>query len=219
MARDFDGAQNVINVADDSTLDITNQMTIALWFQYTAPVLQFDALLMKASNSSWIDGFGLYQDLVDIAFFADDFADSARITLSPSDTNLHHVVGRYDNVDNQIFLDGTQGTDDAKAPPIATNNATMQIGKGRAPAATTYTIPAMISYVAVWNTDIPDRYIEALNRGAHPFAMAPDNLVALLPLYGNASPELDESANGNTGTVTGAVKAVNPPTELIENYI
>lgn len=220
MARNHDGATNVTEVADDPTLNsINDEITVAMWFRCTASAISFDGFLMKTSTSFWDDGFGLYHEGTDMHFFIDNYLNDGTFPLAANDFDLHNAVGVHNATDVQLWLDGSQGTDQPDATAFTASTNTLQIAKGRGVAPTVYTIPIIASYVAIWNTNIPVTHIGAINNGVHSFAILPDNLMMLLPLYGNINPELDESGNGNVGTVSGAVKTVNPPVQLIEEYI
>lgn len=82
------------------------------------------------------------------------------------------------------------------------------------------TFDGEISFFVQWNVILSANEMAIINRGVNPFVVRNSNIELLTPLGGNQSPEPDYSGNGNTGTVTGAIKgAGNPPVQLISRYM
>jgi len=73
---------------------------------------------------------------------------------------------------------------------------------------------------AVWSVVLSDNERGALARGVNPFAIRSESQVALWPVEGNDSPEIDYKGTLDL-TVNGTpLKAgSNPPVELLENYL
>lgn len=142
------------------------------------------------------------------------------LTTTPYTTNTwHHAAATFvGDTERNAFKDGgSKGTD--------TGNSTFNSNQDRTSIGRQMrSVPGNpwdgeLAYIGFWNVELSDNEILALASGVNPFILRNDALVAYYPVDGNESPEPDYVSQQNM-TVNGAVKAnVNPPVELLENYI
>jgi len=131
---------------------------------------------------------------------------------------LHHLTLTISSTAQDMLLDGVSENTNTFSGTRQTNTAVVRIGRYR-DASTRFDFDGIISCWTLWASALTSSQITALSRGVNPFPIDPTNMNANLPIWGNQSPEPDYTGKTNTGTVSGTVKAVNPPIELLENYL
>lgn len=100
------------------------------------------------------------------------------------------------------------------ATSYSTNTPTTSydsIGSNGTPATTAVQIDGRIAEVAIWTSDIGATNFAALAAGISAQCIARSSLVFYMPLYGDASPEVD-LVNSVNGTITGSLPQDTHPT-------
>ena len=137
----------------------------------------------------------------------------------------HHVLATYDSDSDAnnatIYVDGVSKAVTEVNTPAGTrdNDSAKDLTIGNDAPDQNSTFDGKIAYVAGWDVILNATEIQALANGVNPQSIRSANLVFFLPLWGNQSPEPDYDAQLNTGTVSGAVRDINPPVELLENHL
>ena len=170
-AISYDGNNDVINVADAASLDITTSITISGWITAPGSHPSYAAMLAKSADGSWADGYGVYFDGTgsSLCFYVgewDGTGDGANACATYTHSNdWSHIVGVYNSGASTaaIYFNGISQASTNKAVSIDTNNATLQIGKGRG-TATQYVWNGDIDEVMIADTALTRTQVEAFYR-------------------------------------------------------
>jgi len=126
----FDGVNDRIEIADASSLDITNAITIETWLNFPASAVK--ELIDKNNNSNTGPGaYQIFQNNQNISF---RLVKSAGLNTMTSATALslntwYHVAATWDGVTMKLFINGVQdSTTLALAAPIDTTTGKLVIG-------------------------------------------------------------------------------------------
>ena len=149
-ALDFDGDDDYVEIPDDPTLDITDEITLMAWVNpenwdhdgYTAAnggdKTTENSILTKAGDTDWgvwnlhykwndDDGrFGFRFELVT----SDDTAHQVFETV-PSETldTWYHIAGVYDGTEMKLYINGVMDNFAAVTGNIKTNDVPLRLGK------------------------------------------------------------------------------------------
>lgn len=124
-----DDAGNLVRVEDNATVDITDDMTIAMWVNIeTMPdgscsiITKADAYMIHTSNWS---GNGIEQELLLWPFDQWQTAASTPIPLN----EWHHVTGVYDGESIIMYIDGDLGGQRDRLGKTTANQNDLIIGR------------------------------------------------------------------------------------------
>jgi len=236
MARDFNGVDNagkVIEYTEIADLFQGTRDTMFCWFNAESDGQGSVGKIISSkpdSNTGHRD-LNLQNDSApntQIRFFGAFSTTSGEwITGVDISLNVWHPLGLdYDDTDvneNPImYVDGVSDTLTEDVTPVGTPASVTQnfmIGARKDAGASRRTFDGLIAQVAAWKGVLSSVHQAALGRGVNPFIMRNDILVLYVPLYGNDDPEPNEGIAGNTCDIIGAIKGVNPPVELLENFL
>jgi hypothetical protein len=122
----------------------------------------------------------------------------------------HLACGVSSAVDTHAaYIDGAnKGTDATSRTPA--NLDTISVGRSGDSTPSLY-MSGRIAWGAIWNAALSDAEVAALAGGILPWKIRAGNLQACYPLWGLHSPEVDLVSNGYPLTLTGTVRADDPP--------
>ncbi len=107
-ALSFDGAGDYVNCGSDSSLDITDAITIGAWVK--RPNFETHGMIVgKTNGNSVTAGYGLssYTDGLEFNFYSGGWRRTTpRVTIPANE--WHHVVGTFDGNDAYLYVDGEQ---------------------------------------------------------------------------------------------------------------
>ena len=223
MGRDFNGSSDEIIVSDDAALDVAN-VTVMAWFNADAWAVN-DFILAKSSSTT-DDAYGIAisaEATDDIKAIIGTDGGSERI-MNADDGGAGRPLGSwhlltmtYTSASWKLWFDGVEQKEVTTfTGDLDQTAADMHIGDLRSLAAH---FDGILAEISIWDGVLSDEVMLALSRGVSPFAIRSKTLVYYCPLWGNESPEVDWSGNGNTGTLDGTTKDVHVPVELVENYL
>ena len=114
FSAEFDGSNDFINIADDSSLDITGSWTCSAWIKVGSGTGGYDRILGKQHTNAHCNyGIGLEQGIEFGAFLNDGGAVSGSAGFSAvyDDDDLvvgrwHHVAGVWDTEKLYAYVDG-----------------------------------------------------------------------------------------------------------------
>jgi hypothetical protein len=146
-AVQFTGNNIYLTAADSASLKPT-QITLEAWVYADPRMSNYGGVVMKSTNSSWSDGYGLarYPDGT-IDFFVNNYSSASVGTALPTGV-WTHVAGTYNGSVLQLYLNGSLVASKAYSTPINNVTAPLRIGSGSGD----YPWIGIIDDVRVWNT-------------------------------------------------------------------
>jgi len=242
MARNFDGMDDFIELGDTASYwnfmhDTSGLFTVSFWYKFTTSEPgTVTIFLSDMAGATGNIGIGItFEDRASEGAdhslrFSIHRGTGGQVVISflsglffPKDTNYHHLAITWDqglgSNNMSAFIDGgseINATKTANAPTDSNSTNEMHIGAGGTEGNT---FDGPIYHLAIWNSVLTDSQIVALSNGANPISFDVGNLKGFYPLYGNQDPEPNFEDQLHTGEVTGAIKEINPPVELVENYL
>ncbi len=205
----FNGSSTALSVASNSSLNLTNNFTISLWFKPSTTAQNTKYLLNKGNFFSVLYGYAGSS----VEFFSgggnyigdDPRTDSG---MAVSDTNWHHVVYTYDGINFAGYLDGVNKVLLNKNFSIKETNYDITIGG----AGLYYNIfDGNIDEVGIWKRALTNVEVQNLYAGNEVSGATG------LWHFNETNPNsrfLDSSGNGNTAVCQGGgEKAANCPAD------
>ncbi len=128
----FDGVDDYVVVANDSSLDITGDLTIEFWSKYVSGSQNYRVISkpMDSGDSSW--GIVFYHgDGGAMTWYYNN--KYARDSATPTAGTWYHFVGVFDSSASELRLyqDGNLVATKAGVPAQATNDGNLYVGWGR----------------------------------------------------------------------------------------
>ena len=215
---DFDGTDEDIVVADDSSLDITTDITISCWVKVSSFDSDYDGLVGKddiggVGYALWLDKGG--STSVGTANFAPRVYNGQLATSGSLNINTwYHIVGTHESgsVDeNKIYINGVLADTTADTYSMAANNDPLHIGS-QFGGNSGYNLNGSLDGVAIWNTTLSANAITAIYNNGKPTDLRSNsgNYTSASSLVGywrcgdgDTYPTItDNSTNSNDGTMT-----------------
>ena len=237
---DFNGSNNYIDCGNDSSLNLTSEITLSVWVKTTDQdsinniIKKDDGGSNRSWNLSWRGSSGGGSRLVFWNWSTDGTYNYLYTTGTPAsnfaDGNWHHVVATYDGTANangaKIYLDGvliSQGAVSRAGTGLDITTTNVNIGND---------LTAYISNAAIFNTALPATGTESIeslyNYGTPPEISSYSGLQGWWKLDASATFDgsnwsiPDSSSNSNTGTSSGMTAAnlvqASPPLLVNEPY-
>lgn len=170
-----DSAANLVSVADDATLDVTDQMTVAAWVLIeTVPdgscswITKADTYMVHTSNWS---GNGIEQELLLWPFDQWQTAASTPIQLN----EWRHVVGTFDGADVKMYIDGELMGERAYGNTIAVTNAPVIIGRDSRACCNGRSSSQILDEVMLWDRALDAGEVQEVMDGAGLQAVQPED--------------------------------------------
>jgi len=215
-AFDFDGS-DYIDCGNDSSLNITDNLSVSAWIKTTDNGLQTIVNKDQATPTRiWnlAMGFGTISFQVRLGATAKTASSATNL----SDGVWHHVVGTYEpSTEVKIYIDGVLAdTESTSIPASLTDDATIPVYMGSYSNSTAERYAGEISNVTIWDSTLTGPNVTTLYNNGIPLTT-----LAEFPSSGdvqgwwklNSSATFDptavewtipdDSTNSNTGTSTG----------------
>lgn len=169
-ALECDGTDDYVSVGDNSTLDLTTDISIALWVKLSANNYN-DGLVYKGSlsDSQGVYSLGFYSGSSNALTFrlnGSTTEDNGQIssTNSLSTGTWYHAVATYDGTTMKIYENGVLVKEDAQSLTITTDNNNLIIGGYY---SSSYLFNGLIDDVRIYNyARTPLQILEDYNAGA-----------------------------------------------------
>jgi len=122
----FNGSSDYVDCGNNSSLQITDNLSISAWVRTTSGLRQFivckDDLINRSYSLFMVDGMIRFQ------IFENDTYDRISSTTSINDGSWHHVVGINDGTDLKVYIDGELETLPGAGGIIDNKSADLWIG-------------------------------------------------------------------------------------------
>ena len=210
MARDFDGTDDVLDMGDQTVLDLDGtNITLAVWIN----------LDENTSNKHVVNKWGGAPDQLYLLGAEGNpnkvklvFHDGTGFQQKAGATTIgtgawHHIAATYDGSNIRVYLDGSEDGSAAVTTSIRTGTVSFRIGGSN--EASRF-VDGQLAEGAAWNIALTAGELATLGNKFSPLLVRPQNLAGYWPIIGRTSPEID-LINGNDGTVTGATVFAHPP--------
>ncbi|MBF8151285.1 leucine-rich repeat protein [Winogradskyella sp. F6397] len=143
----FDGANDYIEIPNESNFDFTNQMTVELWMNSSVMPQQWDALVVKGDDSWRLH----LNESGTVNFTASGVVPTQEInsTTSITDGNWHHIAATLGGDSIKIYVDGVLETQASASGIINNNIHTVLIGNNPIYSGRHYT--GHMDDIRIWN--------------------------------------------------------------------
>jgi len=231
QALEFDGANDYVEVEDDSSLDLSSSLTVGAWINAqslkTSDVTQWDSLVTKggdgetaADNHNFAlaynghSGFGTVNRWV---FLLENSSGSNCNLVGNAAASLntwYHVVGVFDDDNNaiRIYVDGAEQNSGACSLTVNTNDLPVRFGDDQSSPGTPFdgTLDDVRIYNRALSADEVSRLYD-LGKTTHvgtTINTNPDLNSGLVGHWTFDGPDMtsnvaDRSGNGNDGRLVG----------------
>jgi hypothetical protein len=161
----FDGANDVVDLTNNSIFNITNSITLEAWIYPTVHSNEIDVISKfgdVATDDSYILRLTNGVPLIQINIGATWYVSSDNIALNLN--NWHHIAGVYNGTELKIFVNGVLKNSINITGNISLSSSTVKIGRWLG-SATSFS--GNIDEVRIWNiarndTEIASNYNIAL---------------------------------------------------------
>jgi len=139
-ALGFDGTDDYVKVPDDPSLDITDEITIAIWVKSNIPASSYSKDVGLLSKNSWDETYELYLDDADnyTMNIVDAGTQYTAAGGSVDPDSWQFVVGTYDGETLKSFVDGSKVASTSHTGSIDTNDKEISIGTRTGQAGAEY---------------------------------------------------------------------------------
>ena len=219
---DFDGTDDFVSIADDSTLDITGDMTVSCWVALdSAENGNLCILVNKRDNSDSTNPFLVYfEDRAGEDSFKFSMGEGSSSEQIGSDDNFDGVYDKWDHVvatisgtTMSLYVNGVLDTTGTFSGSRQTNNMPIRLGASYTNGSYDYPMAGQMADVRVYSAALSAANVKELyddskliiptKNDASGGFVAQTNLMGWWPLAEGAGALCyDGSGNGNTGTIT-----------------
>jgi methionine-rich copper-binding protein CopC len=219
FALSFDGVNDIVQVANNATLNIAKKFTIEFWLKTAQPTQNWGRILEKGMWDEYSVSFYGTKAKMCACLVAPVPGSYARMTVThgPSTTALaanawYHVAMTYDGATAKLFINGKEEFSKALASvtPRSLTKALI-IGAARQNDTIEYPFKGVLDEIRLWN--VARTGTQILGSATASLTGTETGLVAYYPLNeGTGQTVEDKSANTNNGTMgtSAAVDASDP---------
>jgi hypothetical protein len=130
-ALKFDGDGDYVDLGNDESFSITNQITVASWIKVDAFDCEWQAIITKGDGAWRLQRNGT-QDSIEFActgaFVPNALVGSLFGTVSVNDGRWHHIAGTYDGSKISLYVDGKLDVSSEASGSIEANDFDVFIG-------------------------------------------------------------------------------------------
>jgi cytoskeletal protein CcmA (bactofilin family) len=161
-AARFNGANEYLEVAQESPFDISQRITVAAWIKVNAFNRSYQAIVTKG-DSAW--RIQRYSNTSKIEFSCTGLSNWYMFSNgSVNDGQWHHVAGVYDGSRMYIYIDGSLDNWQYSSGTISTNNYKVIIGENAQQRGRYWN--GLIDDVRVYNVALDANDINSIKNGA-----------------------------------------------------
>jgi hypothetical protein len=163
-AMKFDGADDYIEVRDESSFDITSRITVSAWIKVNAFTKSYQAIVTKGNNAWRIQRWSNtnYIEFACTGLSHNPYG-SVLGDISVNDGQWHHVAGVYDGSRIYLYVDGILNASTASSGTINTNNFKVLLGENAQERNRYWN--GLIDDVRVYNRDLSAAEIGTIKAG------------------------------------------------------
>lgn len=155
----FDGVDEYVQVSNDSSLNITDNLSVSLWFKSTAGGT-WHYLVSKSApaNMQYFLRLRTGGDVLLTTYQQGDGSVYRQVRSSATwnDGNWHHVVGTFSGGTMALYIDGSEDTSatfTGSGTSIGTQSVDLTIG---AYAQNSQYTPCTLDEITIWDTAVLD---------------------------------------------------------------
>jgi len=170
-ALDFDGSTDFVEIPNDDSLSLTDEITIAAWTNMRSNASGEMAIVSKGGWAANDLPYELTETPGDVIFWQ-FYNDAGRDTCSPDSPAVnewHHITATYDGTIFKCYIDGVLAEEWAYVGKMPVNTASVTIGM-RSRGGTFFN--GMIDEVAIFNQALTEEEIPGLMLGIGGFGPA-----------------------------------------------
>ncbi len=158
----FDGFDDYVDCGNDSSLDITERLTLAAWVKMNdAGNSLFQPYITKGDYTYAIKHHS--RNVIEFVIYDDGFWQVAHFPVDSSFNDVwHHVAGTYDGNELKLYVDGKLEATTAYAGSIESGNYNLNIGSNS--EASGRFCDGAIDDVRIYDYALSEREIEKLCR-------------------------------------------------------
>lgn len=211
-AYNFDGFLNNIEIPQNANLNLTQSMSISMWFKLEPKIGISGAghhLIVKGSNFTNEYSIVVSNDELNIGFNKQGVQPIAISPVNMIDYDVwYQVVAVYNYPTAYIYINGNIVSQGDISAPFSSSNSSLYLGTINGNQGADFVTKGKIDDVGIWNRALSQQEITNMYNGVNysdtcnaVSGSLTQGLVGYWPFCGNAN---DDSGNGNNGTVNGA---------------
>jgi len=129
-ALEFDGADDYVEVRNESNFDITSRITVAAWIKVNAFTMSFQAIVTKGDRAWRIQRYAS-TNYIEFACTGLSHNSYGNVIgdISVNDGQWYHVAGVYNGSAIYLYVDGTLNASAASSGTINTNDYKVMLGE------------------------------------------------------------------------------------------
>jgi len=160
----FDGSNEYLEIADDSSLDIEGAITVSAWIKPTV-TMSWKGIVSKSDLLMNADVWDMYITSSQKIKFQITSTDAVESTTVLTNGQWYFVTGTYDGANIKLYINGTLEDTEARTDDIVTNNEPLKIG---AYYSTANYFTGYIDEVAIWDTNLSANAITVIYNNGKP---------------------------------------------------
>jgi len=205
---DFDGVDDYVGCGSDSSLDITEEITVSAWIKLTTLGLEQKILAKAQSSTKGYEIFIGSDNKIRSRVGAEDNASERDlIGDSVSLGNWYHVVMTWDGTTQKLYANGSLSN--SKGTSGTSGNPEYDLTVGRRSDASSLFFNGLIDDARVYNRALSAEEVSKLYKGEW---VSDTGLVGHWEMdEGHGGQVRDKSGNGNHGTIYGATWGSSAP--------
>ena len=204
-ATSFDGSGDYINCGNDSSLDITDAITVSAWMLTTVTNdhQRIVAKQFETDNGTVNSCFQLciHQNNKFRWAVGGVFDITSSDTIVPNTWN--HMVGTYDKTTAKLYVNGQLVQSTSATAVIRTSSQDLTIGTTKFNSSIEHETHGSIANVGIWNRALSASEIESIYWKGQFSDLKGTELTNLVSWY-NLSADANDSTGTNNGTNNGA---------------
>ncbi|MCD6274529.1 MAG: LamG domain-containing protein, partial [Candidatus Aenigmarchaeota archaeon] len=208
LGLEFDGVDDYVEVPDDDSLDITDEITVEVWIKHFSRTDTNPRIVVKQPvNYAYLIWFDNANDQIGFRIRRDsDLTHNSAFASHTPDNTWHHFVGTYDGTYIKIYKDGILKDSVSFPGTIHITDGNLVIG-GRQDGSQQFN--GTIDELRIYNKslsaeEVKQRYLSTRARYYDDSLVLAMNFNNNSAIGENSTKAVDISKYGNNGTIHGA---------------